>query len=386
MASYICGFINPKTNPYTVVEAESWSEDVYAYEGYSWDRYDELPPYGCKGKLDYQGRYWFFAYSGDPNNPTAIYLCRANYNQSTNAIDIAYVQVPLVNEQYVPRPNQLTVDRYGNVFFPAGKCSAGYGSPESAAFVYSVDATSDDPDNWVFTINQITIQSGRGSMSGAIGIALNRTHTKLMTYVAGVPGTPTEYDKIIVFDNNFNGSITYNTTELLNTAYEDFTQFPDNIETDVSGGPNDGYSYFVLELDTIVAYNMDTDAIVSTHVDYCGNRIAVRNDGRLLTTFPYTYGDFEVLQFVPDGGVGGAVLYETTFTITGNGRPLQVAEYVSDETTLVPVVTGLPSESTPEQGEVQEAVDDEQMYQREDYRYPSVATPRERYYEPEPPS
>ena len=369
MASYICGYINVKTDPYTVVEAESWDENVFAYEGYSWLRYNGLPGYGCKGKLDYQGRYWFFAYRGDPDNPDVLYLCRATKTDDT--ITIVYAPIPEFDEQYVPRPNQLTVDKNGFVFFPAGKYKEG---TITYPALYSVDARSEDSEEWVFNVFSLETQS----KSGCIGIALNKSHTKLVTFVSGVPEIIT--DRLVVFLNNGDGTISYSSTLLLGSTSTTFAEFPDNIETDVSGGVNDNYSFLVFELDKIIGYNMDTNNGEVTQDDYCGNRIAIQSDGVLLTTYPIVLGvEHEIRRYNPHPSIGGMVVYDDSLTIDAIGAPTHLTEHIDGTTRYIPTGTGEPTGGTPASGSVHNSVTDTIMYNRNNYRYPSVAAKREVY-------
>lgn len=185
---------------------------------------------GCKGKLDYEGNLWFFAVGGLNSDK---FLVKVHWVSGTT-FTVTYKQIPTIlagEIEVIPEPNQLTVDIDGNVYFPSGLIAA---TGFTEFYVAKVTGTTDpDPDNW--TVTWTTYSNGFDDAIGTYGVALNRDHTKILTHVwrhgtNGDWGAEINTDDMTLdahFSLDLNDAGTY------------------NIETDVSGGINEGYSYLI---------------------------------------------------------------------------------------------------------------------------------------------
>ena len=266
---FICGKV--RLVDYSFVDVPAPIGGMYAYEGINQGRDG-----GCKGKTDYLGRFWFFA-CNDPITPTVMYLCRCKDN-GDGTFTIAYKQLPTYAD-IVITPNQLTIDKSGNVYFPIGANAL---NSYVVAKVTTNDFDSANPLPGTI-YNSIAKQD---TYIGTYGIALNKAHSRVMTYVrgTGANGSPTN-DHVGVL-------ATATMTEL---RFDDMggrgTFIPYNIETDVSGGVNNDYSFFITKISSqvIFIYNMAAGTLstkaaneIVVAVDRSGNVLAMERTKRCL--------------------------------------------------------------------------------------------------------
>lgn len=361
MAHYLCGMINQ--NDDSVVLAESWSDDVYSYEGFDKGIY---PTYGCKGKQNYQNQFFFFAFEGDPSEPDVVYLVKASLLPD-NTIELKYAPIPeVVYEElsFVVKPNQLTIDKNGYVFFPAGRFVV---DDMNSAIVFGVDVSDDDPDNWVFT----WLDTGIDTISGALGIALNKSHTKMMTYCAA-SGPEIDLDKVLIFDNDGDGTVSFNSAFNL-AGWTVESPFCDNIETDVSGFTGDGWSYFCLhQWDIIVSFNMDTMSVAYTF-DTLGQVLAVDAFGYVTTmirinTCPMLPNP--IYYYLPVGG--GSLVYLGLINMSCPHSKLTHHDHCHTDPLYVYESSGLEDDT----GEIRRGASTT-VYSLSDYRKICVECPRE---------
>jgi len=218
---YGCGFVN-LTND-AVIEAQL-PPGIITWEGES-----DGENNGSKPKCSYDGKLWFIA--ADEITGLPKYLFRATRVPGLpDIIILAVAELPEINEDGdLPIPNQLTVDKFGAVYFPGGDTLDDAGNP----VIIKAVVTSEDP----FTIDYIINSMGTGVYSSSHCVTLNKDHAYIATYATVVSEQGT--DVIFSFDTS---------TMLLDNGVVvgTFGQKPYNMETDTSGGLNDEWSYVIL--------------------------------------------------------------------------------------------------------------------------------------------
>ncbi len=223
---YLCGCLRLLDDSTNYV-FPAWSAGIRAYQGYNLGQMSQAGHYGFRGKQAYAyppeaPAFWFFAVEGDPQQPIKLWLVQARLILG-NYIVYERWEVPPVQE-YMMRPNQLTVDKTGAVWFTAGKYNPS-GNCDNVLVKFSGGS---------FT--QITWGS---SVSGFLGVCLDRYHSKIITYCSS--DNDTTYDKVVCFDTSDN-SYVYDSDI---GTYETVTfPFIENIERGF--GSFADYAYFVL--------------------------------------------------------------------------------------------------------------------------------------------
>lgn len=192
---------------------------------------------GSKGKLDYQGNLWLIAVGGRDGDK---YLVKIHWVSGTT-FTVTFKQIPRVlfgEIEVILNPNQLTVDINGNVYFPSGSVTGPTGFDHITMGKLS-NTADPDPDNWTFTMgDDDTVAT---NAIGTFGVALNPDHTKILTHV-WTSNQQVQGDKWAVWNT---ADMTVDTHGGLQPGINNQGTF--NIETDMSGGINDGYSYFILD-------------------------------------------------------------------------------------------------------------------------------------------
>lgn len=192
---------------------------------------------GSKGKLDYEGNLWFIAVGGRDSDK---YLVKVHWVSGTT-FTVTFKQIPRVlygEIEVILNPNQLTVDIDGNVYFPSGSVTGPTGFSHITMVKLS-NTTDPDPNNWTYTVgDDDTVAT---NAIGTFGVALNPDHTKILTHV-WTTNQEQFGDKWAVWDT---ATMTVDSHGGLQPGINNQGTF--NIETDMSGGINDGYSYFILD-------------------------------------------------------------------------------------------------------------------------------------------
>jgi hypothetical protein len=285
---YICGFVNPIDMSYVDIPQP---EDVYAFSGET-----RGGDNGMKGKQDRLGRFWFFA-CDNPITPTEIYLIRATDN-GDGTYTLRWKQLPLIGTSYKPTPNQLTIDNSDNIYFPSGTLE-GTGIPEYVVGKVT-KAQFDSASALPASIWTIIAKQG-ATITGTFGIALNKAHTAIITYCQGVAGDPNYNDRVAVLTASTMAEARFDTMgALLHPPY--------NIETDVSGGVNDGLSMWVnasvsVKMYSSAAGTLTGQAVITTYE----MSLSIKANGTVITTERYgrcnTNPDRKY-EYTPGAGAG----------------------------------------------------------------------------------
>lgn len=245
---YLCGYSDPVTH-----DRVDFMSTVNGLESFRGDRSVPVGDFmtSMKGKQDYLGNFWFIGI--DTGQPARTYMMRAARDPNTGAISVAYKILPFWNETIVPKPNQVTADKDGNVYFPLGNAG---GLPMANKFVVGkVTSTGaggspaiDPSSDWVITLHEIAAGSRAVSPIYISGISLTKDHVYGAVYVTDSS-----------FQTNRDGFAFFDTATM---TFVDIARpnknltLVQNIETDVSGGPSDGRMFAILmDLSTPPAVN-----------------------------------------------------------------------------------------------------------------------------------
>ena len=211
---------------------------------------------GAKGKLDYDGDYWFFARQ-DPTGNNVPYLFRAHRDPGTGVITLSYVSLATLGDGDVC-PNQLTVDYLGNVYFPSGNTGG------SAPVIYKGTVTSENP----FTMSFTPSEALSVTYDYAVCVTLSADHSKIATITIGDNSTPGISASVRFVQTS---DMTLIASTNLGKLYPELFWQPYNAETDVyDDSDNFDWGYVILPKQTeitldyaaIVAFSFETYAVV----------------------------------------------------------------------------------------------------------------------------
>ena len=370
--TYGCGFI--RTSDYAVIEA------LLPEGTESWDGEDNGQDNGFKPKKDYDKNMWFITCDSRTHLPK--YLVRAHVVPGIpETIELSVAELPFINEmnQY-PVPNQLTVDKDGNIFFPGGQILDDDGYP----VLVQAEVTNETP----FTVKYSTIPVSvpECSFGSTHCVTLSIDHSYVSTYATSSGENP---DVIFVYN-----IATPALFPIL--VYDEEGQFyytgiePYNMETDSSMlSANMGWSYVILDegrVPVICAFYLINPAtpLVFTPREDSELVLAVDSEGIVSTMerINNSPADNILNLYEPQGG--GALLYDQTVGLT---QPIfesthhDVRRSHNDDIWLASAI----SPDVP--GDIREALDkgtgaQADRHTRASYFQIATATDREGYYVP----
>lgn len=232
----IATLILKESTGYTVVEVPD-IPGLFTYPGENLGAIN-----GCRGKQGYDKSFWFFG-TDNPFHPTEMYLINLLWIGGTT-FNINYKQLPLLSTgegDQVVTPNQVTVDKNGNIYFPTGTTSSN--KYYYIAKITAAEWATDDPLTDTIYYNYAGVEGS--TYTGTYCVALSKDHSRVMSWVSGEAPT---LDSIV----------TIRTSDMVfiddQAMADSGITTPLNAETDVSGGDNDGYSVFAAILDGINDY------------------------------------------------------------------------------------------------------------------------------------
>jgi len=300
----ICGWYN-LDGTFTYYDIQMPADPVmYAYPGEAVGAEN-----GMKAKMDYNKNLWFIA-CDNPLGPAIMYLVRVT-RLPGDTYSMAWTQIPLITDTWVSHPNQVTIDKLGNVYFPCGRLSNG--SPNY--YIAKVTNAQDpNPANWVLTWHAIPV-GGDDEISGAWGISLSKDHTKLVTYVCGGEFPMVNFDYMGVVTTAT--MVEAWTKDLGTRMVEDVQWRPYNIETDVSGTTtNDGWA-FLIYFDTVLylrILGIDLDnqgSALTKRAPVESERTVIIKKTGVVTTGDPTNTDEYAYQPVGNGVLGAGAVNST---------------------------------------------------------------------------
>lgn len=297
----ICGWLN--LDDYTYYDIQMPAEPVmYAYPGEGGGAIN-----GMKAKEDYNKNLWFIA-CDNPSQPAVMYLVRVT-RLPGNTYTMAWKQIPLYDETKVAYPNQVTADKNGNVYFPAGYP----GNPDSDYWVAKVtNAQAPDPDDWTITWYNHAGPAD-AEIVGSFGIALSKDHLTLVTYVCDYADKHTDFFAVLTCATM---------AEVVQRSAAIQSDHPYNIETDVSGGGNDGYWFIIIDTGppsgwSLVAYKPGQVVVVNALTAQTERTVLIKTTGVVVSGDP-TGTDEYAYPVVGAGVLGVGVLNSTPGPATQN--------------------------------------------------------------------
>lgn len=325
---YICGYYDLVGTYYDVGSPPT--PVMYAYPG---ERLGPTMVNGMKGKANYNNPkdLWFIT-CDEIQTPKIMYLVRAVRN-SDGTVTLTWKQIPLINQEFLCCPNQVTTDKLGNVYFPSGYLSK---SDPNYWVAKVTNAQDPDPANWIITWHQNSMPAD-GWNTGAWGISLSKDHSTLVTYVDDAYIAHSDFLAVI------STSSMVEVTQHSVSAQIGTPPDPYNIETDVSGGLNDNWAFLIRydeENYVLTGLNMSNPA--AAHVDNALTEqseltVSIKTTGEIVTGDPTNLNE-TVYPVIGNGvvGVGVQNLIASVFTLLNhddiirNYSPLLNARFWAD--------------------------------------------------------
>jgi hypothetical protein len=234
MVVYGGGFVDVVSDIAYDFELPTWGDP--AYQLYTFNGENRGQDNGFKGKLDYSGKLWGIAGSKDEVTgeitPTVVWRATLNPNLS---ITLDIDDLPEINtDGDLPVPNQLTIDRLGNIYFPGGATL----DDTYSAVIIKGEITELPTFSIEYTITNVYYTDTK-----TLCVTLAPDHLHVYTYMQRTGENTDQIYEYLTSDLSIANS------KGVNTINEAFTGHynPYNMETDSNpDSPNYGYMYCII--------------------------------------------------------------------------------------------------------------------------------------------